>query len=155
MVRGKDDLLYTRLAERYNNAVLKEQAAGPFAAPKLPVEPVVRDHDTAMEAIFVVEWWGDHQSTPGNTDDCPMGQGTAFVHRELNLLVTCGHALEGVANVNGHPFDNDYEAPDIHGRRPQEPMAMSVQGSVAVRINNMQMSRPFRAPMASGSSLCR
>lgn len=113
MVRGKDDLLYTRLAERYNNAVLKEQAAGPFAAPKLPVEPVVRDHDTAMEAVFVVEWYGDYQSAPGQTDDCPMGQGTAFVHRELNLLVTCSHVLEGVANVNGHPFDTDYEAREM------------------------------------------
>lgn len=113
MVRGKDDLLYTRLAERYNAAVLKEQAAGPFAAPRLPVEPVVRDHDTAMEACFVVEWWGDYQSTPGVSDDIPMGQGTAFVHRELNLLVTCNHVLQSVANVNGHPFDTDYDAPEM------------------------------------------
>lgn len=113
MVRGKDDLIYTRLAERYNAAVLKEQAAGSFAAPKLPVEPVVRDHDTALEACFVVEWWGEYQSTPGVSDDIPMGQGTAFVHRELNLLVTCNHVFEAVANVNGHPFNTDFEAPEM------------------------------------------
>ncbi|VVE05532.1 hypothetical protein PIN31009_02345 [Pandoraea iniqua] len=113
MVRGKYDSIYTRLAERYNALVQKEQAAGPFAAPILPVAPVVRDHPTALEACFVVEWLGEYHSTPGVSDDIPMGQGTAFVHRELNLLVTCNHVFEAVAHVNGHPFETDYEAVEV------------------------------------------
>lgn len=113
MVRGKDDLIYTRLAERYNAAVLKTQAAGPFTAPRLPVEPVVRDKTTALDACFVVEWWGEYQSAPGHTDDIPMGQGTAFVYRELNLLVTCNHVFEGIAAVNKHSFATDFDAPEI------------------------------------------
>lgn len=116
MVRGKDDLIYTRLAERYNAQVRKECAASSFVASELPVEPVVRDHATALEACFVVEWYGEYQSTPGVVDDVPMGQGTAFVHRELNLLVTCNHVFEGVANVRGHRFETDYGAPEIVNR---------------------------------------
>jgi RNA-directed DNA polymerase len=113
MVRGKDDLIYTRLAERYNALVQKEQAAGLFTASVLSVEPVVRDHATALEACFVIEWLGEYHSTPGVLDDVLMGQGTAFVHRELNLLVTCDHVFEGVADVNGHPFKTDYQAADV------------------------------------------
>lgn len=113
MVRGKDDVLYTRLAERYNSAVDKEMAAGPFMAPKLPVEPVVRDHKTAQEAVFVVEWWGEYQSTPGHADDVPTGQGTAFAFRELNLLLTCNHVFEGKANVGTMEVPTDFDAPEM------------------------------------------
>ncbi|WP_259344005.1 reverse transcriptase domain-containing protein [Burkholderia pseudomallei] len=113
MVRGKDDLIYTRLAERYNEAVLRAQAAGPFTAPRLPVQPVVRDKETALEACFVVEWLGDYQSTAGVTDDILMGQGTAFVYRELNLLVTCHHVLEGKANVGHFQVEMDYEDAEL------------------------------------------
>ena len=113
MVRGKDDSIYTRLAERYNAQVRKEQAAASFTAAELPVEPVVRDYATALEACFVVEWFGEYQSTRGVVDDIPMGQGTAFVLRELNLLVTCNHVFEGIAEVNGHRFETDYDAPEV------------------------------------------
>lgn len=113
MVRGNNDPIYTRLAERYNAVVKKEQATGQFGANILPVEPVVRDHKTALEACFVVEWLGDYQSTPGVTDDSLMGQGTAFVYRELNLLVTCNHVLDANANVNGHQFPTSCESPEM------------------------------------------
>ena len=113
MVRGKEDLIYTRLAERYNALVQMEQAAGDFIASMLPVEPVVRDHATALEACFVVEWVGEYHSTPGSVDDVLMGQGTAFVFGEPNLLLTCNHVLEGVARVGGHLFETDYEAPEV------------------------------------------
>lgn len=116
MVRGKDDLIYTRLAERFNDAVLAAHAAGPFSAPKLPVQPVVRDKATARGACFVVEWMGECRSTPGTCDDCIGKEGTAFVHRELNLLVTCDHVFEHVATVNKHPFDTDYEAPEMFNK---------------------------------------
>ena len=53
MVRGDDDLIYTKLAERYNVAVLKEMAAGPFSARELPVQPVVLGCDTTEEVVQV------------------------------------------------------------------------------------------------------
>lgn len=116
MVRGKDDTIYTRLAERFNSAVLTAQAAGPFSAPKLPVQPIVRDKTTAREACFVVEWLGEYQSTPGICDDVIGNEGTAFVYRELNLLVTCDHLFKHIATVNKHKFDTDYEAPEIFNK---------------------------------------
>ncbi|MBI0326969.1 reverse transcriptase domain-containing protein [Burkholderia plantarii] len=119
MVRGKDDLIYTRLAERYNAAVDKEMAAGPFAAPKLPVEPVVRDHDTAEEAVFVLEWFGDYQSQPGHTDDMVMAQGTAFVYGELNLLVTCSHVFEAEAKVGKMMVPTDFQAVEMANKTLQ------------------------------------
>ncbi|WP_256982271.1 trypsin-like peptidase domain-containing protein [Caballeronia sordidicola] len=110
MVRGKDDLIYTRLAERYNKAVLKEQAAGPFKAPKLPVEPVVRDKVTAQDACFVVDWYGDYKD-PTLGEEMPMAQGTAFVYRELGLLVTCNHVFEWEGKVGKADTVIDYESP--------------------------------------------
>jgi len=97
MVRGKDDLIYTRLAERYNAAVMKEQAAGPFAASKLPVEPVVRDKATVLDACFVIDWSGDYNAAFGSA--MVGGQGTAFVYRQLNLLVTCSHVFDWKGTV--------------------------------------------------------
>ncbi|WP_197531844.1 reverse transcriptase domain-containing protein [Aromatoleum aromaticum] len=111
MVRGKDDLIYTRLAERYNSAVLITAATGTFTAPKLPVEPVVRDKETARDACFVVEWMGDYDE-PGVGTEVPISQGTAFVYRELNLLVTCNHVLEWQNGEEGKFLAQiDYESP--------------------------------------------
>lgn len=110
MVRGKDDLIYSRLAERYNNAVLMTAATGSFTAPSLPVEPVVRDKETALDACFVVEWEGDYNE-PGVGSEIPIGQGTAFVYRELNLLVTCNHVLEWENDKEGAFLKKiDYES---------------------------------------------
>lgn len=116
MVRGKDDIIYTRLAERFNNAVLAAQAVGPFSAPKLPVEPVVRDNTTARDACFVVECMGEYQSTPGKCDDFVCNQGTAFVYREQNVLVTCDHLFNFTATVNNHEFPTDYDAPELFNK---------------------------------------
>lgn len=115
MVRGKDDLIYTKLAERYNVAVLAAQAAGAFHAPKLPVQPVVRDKVTAQEACFVVEWYGDYNE-PGIGTEMPYVQGTAFVYRELNLLVTCDHALVWENQEGKFPAVIDYESPHLSGK---------------------------------------
>lgn len=115
MVRGKDDLLYTRLAERYNDAVLATAAAGPFIAPRLPVEPVVRDKETVQDACFVVEWTGDYDE-PGVGGEIPISQGTAFVYRELNLLVTCNHVLEWENEEGKFPAKIDFESPFLSGK---------------------------------------
>lgn len=109
MVRGKDDIIYTRLAERFNDAVLKTASNGAFCAPTLPVEPVVRDKETAMDACFVVEWTGDYEEGP--ITQMPVGQGTAFVYRELNLLLTCDHVLVWENDVKGKlPISIDYQS---------------------------------------------
>ena len=115
MVRGKDDLIYTRLAERYNTAAAATAAAGPFSAPTLPVEPVVRDKETALDACFVVEWYGDY-SHPTYGDEMPIGQGTAFVYRELGLLVTCNHVFEWEGQVGKADMVVDYEDPHLTGK---------------------------------------
>jgi len=114
MVRGKEDALYTRLAERYNSVCATERLSGPFVCSSLPVEPVARDYKTAEDAVFVLEWLGEYHSTPGVNEDVVGGQGTAFVYRELNLLVTCDHVLNGIAKI-GKDFQvpTDYGAPEI------------------------------------------
>lgn len=119
MVRGKDDALYNRLAKRYNFAVEVEKAMGPFVAPKLPVQPelkVVRDHDTALDAVYVLEWAADYQSTPGHTDDQIIAQGTAFAYRENNLLLTCNHIFEASASVGKHDYPVDFDGSELVNR---------------------------------------
>ncbi|RSK71173.1 RNA-directed DNA polymerase [Burkholderia pseudomallei] len=112
MVRGKDDLIYTRLAERYNAAVLNEQAAGAFVAATLPVEPVVRDKSNVLDACFVLEWYGDY-SSPTLGEEMVGGQGTAFVYRELNLLVTCSHVFEWSGKIGKVDAEIDINDPCI------------------------------------------
>jgi S1-C subfamily serine protease len=108
MVRGKDDLIYTRLAERYNAQVAKEQAAGSFTASVLPVEPVVRDKATVLDACFVIEWSGDFNDATIGADMIG-GQGTAFVYRELNLLVTCSHVFEWTGKIGKIDVETDVD----------------------------------------------
>lgn len=116
MIRGKDDGIYTRLAERFNSAVNTTVATLPFSAPKLPVQPVVRDKTMALDACFVVEWCGEYHSSAGKCDDVVGGQGTAFVYRELNLLITCNHLFECTATINKHDFPSDFSHPEIFER---------------------------------------
>lgn len=114
MVRGKEDALYTRLAERYNKACAAETKATPFVYEKLPIKPVVRDYGSAEDAVFVLEWFGDYQSSPGVHEDMAYSQGTAFAYRELNFLVTCDHVLSGAkAMVGTLEVNADYDAPEI------------------------------------------
>ncbi|CAN7145548.1 reverse transcriptase domain-containing protein [Duganella sp. LjRoot269] len=105
MVRGKDDLLYTRLAERYNFLCDIERVDKTFIAPSLKVEPVAQDLKTAEDAIFVVKWDGKIGV------DAVGGEGTAFAYKELNFLVTCNHVLEDV--YSEHKFHTDYLSTDV------------------------------------------
>lgn len=80
----------------------------------------MRGKETALDACFVVDWYGDYQSTPGHTDDIPCGQGTVFVYRELNLLVTCDHVFEGKANIGKTMvIDMDFEDAELVGKTVQ------------------------------------
>ncbi|HCY63237.1 MAG TPA: RNA-directed DNA polymerase [Oxalobacteraceae bacterium] len=100
MVRGGDDVLYTRLAERYNMLCEKEQAARKsFTYSSLPIEAVVRNAADAENAVFVLEWLGDYKGEPVG------GQGTAFAYKDVGLL-TCEHVFHTVTE-NGEPVSFD------------------------------------------------
>ncbi len=92
MVRGREDALYTRLAERYNGLVIQAKTLDEkFRAPKLPVSAVVNGQADVQRATYVVEWMGD-ALLPGGLSTEPVGaQGTAFGYRRNDLLVTCDH----------------------------------------------------------------
>lgn len=114
MVRGGDDILYARLADRFNYAVDRERAIKDFPAPHLPVEPVVRSQSDIGEGVFVLEWLGDYRI--GSLSDLVCGQGSAFVYRELNLLVTCDHVLQGEYSFGSLKGSADYQSPDMHNQ---------------------------------------
>lgn len=83
MVRGKDDLLYTKLAEKYNKLVQQEIALDPaFTARNLPVfYPILKTQHFRM-GTFVVECLSDNNCS----------QGTAFYLEEIGLI-TCNHVI--------------------------------------------------------------
>lgn len=99
MVRGADDALYSRLAERYNELCAREKAAGTFVGSSLPIEPIVRNADQAAKAVFVVEWGGTHEGK----FVCYLG--TAFAYKDVGLI-TCEHVIK-------HGEDGPY-ADEIH-----------------------------------------
>ena len=117
MVRGGDDILYARLADRYNAAVKAGLATGDFSAPLLPVEQVVRSPRDVDEGVFVLEWFGDFKS--GSLEDMVSGQGTAFAYREANLLVTCDHVLWADVKIGKFEDRVDYAAPEVRGKTLQ------------------------------------
>lgn len=111
MVRGKSDLLYTRLAEKFNFLCEYERLTAPFPGPLLPLEPIAQNRLTAEDAVFVVKW-------NGIVGDIPVGgEGTAFVYSKLNLLVTCDHVFESSYEVqSGFQFNCEYLDDDVIGK---------------------------------------
>lgn len=111
MVRGKDDSIYTRLAERYNQLVTDEKSRNAeFAAPLLPVEPIVRSAEDVEHAVFVIEWIGDYRPTGSGEATMVGGQGTAFAYKRHDRLITCDHVLVATDQFNGTSFVADIEA---------------------------------------------
>lgn len=114
MVRGGNDALYARLADRYNAVVKAGISQGDFSAPLLPVESVVRTQRDVDEGVFVLEWAGDYKF--GMLEDMVGGQGTAFCYREGSLLVTCDHVLWAdvkIGNFESRVYCGD---PEISGK---------------------------------------
>ncbi len=110
MVRGKEDALYTRLAERYNALVDQAKVLDKtFRAPKLPVSAVVKGQDDIQRATYVVEWLGDAPRPDGQDTEVVSAQGTAFAYKRSDLLITCDHifrfelqgASKDIADVPG------------------------------------------------------
>lgn len=91
MVRGGDDFLYSKLAEKFNslmNSSFKEDHK--HRKFNLKVNPVVRLEQDIGSAIYVVEWLGDYKNTLQGA------QGTAFTYKN-KFLITCEH-LFGIEN---------------------------------------------------------
>lgn len=113
MVRGKDDVLYTKLAERFNALCKIASEKGEFLHAKLPVEPIVRGMQDAERATFVVEWFGDYHPPGAAEPEMVGGQGTAFAYKNAGL-VTCDHVLRysGESEKLGH-IDTDFESSEV------------------------------------------
>ena len=111
MVRGSDDAIYTRLAEKYNRLLVKERLQDtPFTAATLPIEQVVRNLQDVERAIFVVEWSGTYYHPGSQETDLILSQGTAFAYKRRNRLITCDHVLVGTAVIDGFSHDVDIQS---------------------------------------------
>ncbi|BBB64258.1 hypothetical protein UNDYM_0005 [Undibacterium sp. YM2] len=123
MVRGADDAIYTRLAERYNVLCAKEVEEGRnFFFSKLPVEPIVRNSHDVDHAVFVVEWGGLYPVEGAKAPEFVCGQGTAFLYQSNNCLVTCEHVFRYKESVKITKYgeeveeilDTGYMSPDVY-----------------------------------------
>ncbi|MDH6593481.1 RNA-directed DNA polymerase [Variovorax sp. TBS-050B] len=96
MIRGNDDPLYTRLAEKYNHLCRTHKAIDPtFRVASLPIELQVKNILDIDYATFVLEWSADYVA-PGTVDSEPiLSQGTAFAYGTGRRFVTCDHVLQG------------------------------------------------------------
>lgn len=103
MVRGADDTIYTRLAEKYNRLIATQGDRGfEKTGLSLPVEHIVRNMKDVEEAVFVLEWEGLLCDPETKKTDFIMSQGTAFAYRHANRLVTCDHVLVGASELPSH-----------------------------------------------------
>lgn len=115
MVRGKDDLVYGRLAKRFNS-LCEEGGLGI----KLPIDPIVRTREDAEDAVFVIEWSGNYKFPVGTPNaglkDMVGGQGTAFAYRNADLI-TCSHVFDyaGDVKVGGKniPINTSLDSGDV------------------------------------------
>jgi RNA-directed DNA polymerase len=114
MVRGTDDSIYTKLAERYNALRSRELAAdGSFRCSSLPVERIVRNAQDAERSTFVLEWTADYLA-PGSTRTEMVGsQGTAFSYERPEQLISCDHVLCCDLPLDGASFSVDCQDPGI------------------------------------------
>lgn len=122
MVRGKDDPIYARLAERYNRACMKEKDKGAFVCSGLPIQPVVRNDKDVDKAMFVILWMGDTvpprgdlpKDAPDYKPECIGAQGTAFAYKNVGLI-TCDHVLRFKGDLQGTPVELDVADPRVTG----------------------------------------
>jgi S1-C subfamily serine protease len=92
MVRGPDDPLYTRLAEKYNRLAAAGSTLPIYCAP-LPVSTIVRNAPDALKAVFVVEVNGNLHTIESKNTEPGYSQGTGFAYGNNRILVTCDHVL--------------------------------------------------------------
>lgn len=106
MIRGTRDALYTKLAEKYNNLLLRDKCIGPT----LPISCEVKDLNDVKHAVFIVEIIGE-VNVPDSTDTTPIfARATAFAYRSKNILITCDHIFTHHEDNNGIPFNVEFES---------------------------------------------
>lgn len=116
MVRGYEDVIYTRFAEHYNALCAKEASANHgFSYSHLPIGPIVRNSSDAEGAVLVVSWMGDYQPNGAAVPDAVGGQGTAFPYKSNKRLITCDHVLRWQGESNNKNVMTDCCSPDVHG----------------------------------------
>lgn len=115
MVRGANDVLYLRLAKRYNALCEREKAKDTFVCSSLPIDAIVRTLADAEDAVFVIEWMGDYK-VPGGSGKTEMvgGQGTAFAYKDVGLI-TCDHVLRFYGVVKDSQVETDFESSELVG----------------------------------------
>jgi RNA-directed DNA polymerase len=111
MVRGADDLLYRRLAKRFNALREREQEKGGFVCSSLPVDAIVRNITEAKDALFVIEWEGMYKM-PSGTFELVGSQGTAFAYKDVGL-VTCSHVLSFEEDIADKHVETDFQSEDV------------------------------------------
>lgn len=118
MIRSSGDPIYTRLAEKYNTLCAKESSKGFIFAPKLPIEPIVRNVTDIESAVFVLEWNGDYilnEASPEHTEVVG-AQGTAFIYKDFGLI-TCDHVLSSMLRVEGADVSVDINSDRILNKK--------------------------------------
>ncbi len=111
MVRGADDIIYAKLAKRFNAVVEREKNLGSFACPSLPIDMAVRTKENAKDAVFLVEWMADYKIPGSSSVEMIGAQGTAFAYKKHGLI-TCSHVLTFSGHLAGEhalkhiPFDS-------------------------------------------------
>jgi RNA-directed DNA polymerase len=114
MVRGKEDHLYTRLAEKFNRLVVNERIVTPgFECASLPVESIVRNRADAESATLVFEWLGDYHDPDAEKSEAIGCQGTAFAFGDATHLLTCDHILRWTGLIDGTLRDIDSQDPSV------------------------------------------
>lgn len=113
MVRGADDAIYTRLAEKFNFVSARD--FGKEVKETLPVEKIVRNSDDAERAVFVIEWEGMYQPK-GAEPDYFGANGTAFAYESNNQLVTCDHVFRMMGGSDENTFQVDFDSIDMQNK---------------------------------------
>ncbi len=109
MVRGAEDLLYTKLAEKFNILLKNSINSGQNLKDNfLPISPIVRNSKDAEDGLFLIEFLADHKET----GKILSSQGTAFILGNYGLI-TCDHVLryEKPIQTNGKEWDDNGAEP--------------------------------------------
>lgn len=108
MVRGQDDYLYSRLAERFNNLAERDKIDL-----RLSLEYLVHNDSDIHDAVFVVEWSGDYG------DYGFVGsQATAFAYKNIGL-VTCAHFFKTKTEKGEEISFEDVDNATLHIKHPR------------------------------------
>ncbi len=106
MVRGDSDLIYNRLAERFNSIAVGVDAK------LLKLYPKVGSNDELRRACYVVMWEALYVDPSTGSKGFVAGQGTGFLYSG-GRLVTCEHVFNDDASVDGSKISVNINSPHI------------------------------------------